>query len=95
MDRSASLKTLVTVMQKWLSATYGGEFQNQGGTFPIGLQDDGSSCGVCVANSMAHAMVDQSLFTHHERDNIRMQCFTTILEYVINGVSAEPCLPGS
>lgn len=62
--------------------------QNVGSTLEIGRQEDITSCGICVVNSIEHHIFGTPLFTHGERDALRVYYFTKTVEFLVNGVSA-------
>ena len=75
-------------LDRWMSVCFSNTFKNCGQVLPIGTQLDGTSCGVCVLNSLEHALLDIRLFTHKHRDDLRVQCFTKIMSLLIDQVSA-------
>jgi hypothetical protein len=72
----------------WTTTSFHGSFKNLGQTLPIGTQQDGTSCGVCVLNTLEHALLDTHLFTHGRWNVLRVQYFTDIVNLLFDRVSA-------
>jgi hypothetical protein len=85
-DRQGELADLYTGMRKWLGLKFGRKFSSSGRKFTIGLQQDGSSCGLCALNAMDHAMLQATLFEHSMRDRIRMDYLVRMVRYVLSEV---------
>lgn len=75
-------------LERWMSILLGRQFKNDGQTLPIGAQQDGVSCGICVLNAFEHALFDVPLFTHSNRNSLRAQYFTEIAKLLLDHVSA-------
>lgn len=52
----------VQLLQVWLKQAFGKRFKNQGNILPHGVQDDGYSCAIITANTIAHAVLDRPLW---------------------------------
>lgn len=89
-DRSESLANLGSALRDWLEQALGAEFEGNGRTLPIGSQDDGSSCGVCVLNAIDHAIFGTALFRPSDRHLVRMNLFTKLAGYLRETVGAPP-----
>jgi len=59
-------------------------FRSTGRTLEIGHQQDGSSCGIYVVNSIEHHMFGTPLFTHDERNTFRVYYFTKTVELMLS-----------
>jgi hypothetical protein len=70
----------------WCFQVFGEQFKDCGEAFAIGEQDDGYSCGICVINAMESAILGTPLFTHEARYRLRVQCFVTIVRYLVEHV---------
>ena len=53
---------LVKLLQVWLKKAFGKKFKNQGNILPHAVQDDGYSCAIITANTIAHAMLGWPLW---------------------------------
>jgi hypothetical protein len=62
-------------------------FKNLGQILPIGTQQDGISCGICVLSALEHALLDVPLFTHDRRNLLRIRYFMDIAELLLDHVS--------
>jgi len=71
---------------KWGWAMFKKHFHSTGQTLEIGRQQDSTSCGICVINSIEHHMLGTPLFTHDERDNFRVYYFTKATEFLLKSV---------
>lgn len=65
---------------------YGFPFRDEGRSLPIGRQDDGYSCGICVINAMEHAVFAAGLFTPAKRHSLRVRYFTEIARHLLGEV---------
>lgn len=52
----------VKLLQDWLKKAFGKKFKNQGNILPHAIQDDGFSCSIIIANTIAHAMLGRPLW---------------------------------
>ena len=52
----------VKLLQVWLKKAFGKKFKNQGNILPHAVQDDGYSCAIITANTIAHAMLGRPLW---------------------------------
>jgi hypothetical protein len=84
---STELQHIRRGLKNWLDATFGAPFKDLGGTFLIGRQKDGHSCGICVVNSIEHAMFGVPLFTDKDRHTLRIQYFVEAVKYLLDNVS--------
>jgi len=78
-------------LDRWMTTCFHSSFRNLGQVLPIGTQKDGISCGVCVLNSLEHALLDARLFTHNRRNILRVQYFTKIMNLLMDHVSDIQC----
>lgn len=85
--RGGALTKFYGTLKKWLTASYRESFTVKGRLFPIGTQEDTNSCGICVANSMAHVMLDDTLFTPERHDIVRMETFVRLVDFLLTKVS--------
>jgi hypothetical protein len=83
----ADLVKLRNGLGKWLTRAFGGAFIDNGQTLSIGQQDDTYSCGICVLNSMEHAVCNVPLYTHADRHTLRVTYFTRLMGYLLRDVS--------
>jgi len=65
----------------WLEAAFGGKFWDEAGNLPIGVQTDGSSCGICVLNAIEHATLGHPLFTMAARHGLWVWYFLAAMQY--------------
>ena len=86
-----TLPDLCTGLEKWLNHLFPGKFSYGGRQLPIGQQDDGSSCGLCVMNAAEHKMLGAPLVTPDRSQHIRVQYFFDILTHVLRDVSRFFC----
>ena len=82
MDRSAALADLESALRGWLEPVLSVEFVSNGRTLPIGSQDDGGSCGVCVLNAIDHVIFGTALFRPGDRHLVRMNLFALLVGYL-------------
>ena len=72
----------VQLLQVWLKQAFGKRFKNQGNILPHAIQDDGYSCAIVTANTIAHAVLERPLWhpaaTITERLNWVMRIATSI-----------------
>jgi hypothetical protein len=90
MDRSAALADLDAALREWLEPALGAEFEGNGRTLPIGSQNDGNSCGVCVLNAIDHAIFGTALFRPGDRHLVRMNLFAMLAGHLRETVGAPP-----
>ena len=69
------LKNYFKDVQIWLGERFGGKFKELGDTLPHGIQDDASSCGICTANTIAHAVLKDSIYQHASRSIYRAKWY--------------------
>ena len=81
------IKKISRGIKRWGLVTFKKSFHGTGRTLEIGRQQDGSSCGICVANSIEHHIFGTSLFTHNERNNLRVYYFKKTVGLLLNDVS--------
>lgn len=74
-------------LDRWTVTNFYHPFKNLGQSLPIGTQQDGISCGVCVLNALEHALLDAPLFTHNQRNLLRVEYFTKIAKLLLDRVS--------
>lgn len=79
-------------LRRWLGLKFERKFASIGARFPIGPQDDGSSCGLCALNAMEHPMLGAKLFEHFKRDRIRMDYFTRMVKHMMVEVGIPPTM---
>ncbi|TFY61180.1 hypothetical protein EVJ58_g4673 [Rhodofomes roseus] len=68
----------ISALQDWLHHDFGGRFRDAGNTMRHGLQEDDSSCGICMINTFAHALFGEELFRHGIRRRLRIQYFNIL-----------------
>ena len=73
-------------LRDWLGRIFDRRFVLQTQAFPIGIQDDGSSCGICVMNAMEHLVFNVELFTHETRFLHRVRYFVELVKYTCDQV---------
>ena len=78
-------------LRRWLRLVDDPSYNSGGPRFPIGRQNDGNSCGICVLNAMDHAMFGADLFTHEGRHLVRMDLFRRIARFLLLRVGSLPC----
>jgi len=64
-----------------------GDFTDLGGVLPIGTQNDGYSCGICVINAMEYAIFDVPLFKATDRFTLRVHYFLELVAFLLDNVS--------
>jgi hypothetical protein len=74
-------------LDHWTRIMFYAPFKNVGEVLPIGIQQDGISCGVCVLNALEHEIFDTRLFTHDHRNVLRVQYFIDIMKLFLDHVS--------
>jgi hypothetical protein len=74
-------------LDHWTNALFHAPFKNIGEVLPIGTQQDGISCGVCVLNALEHEIFVTRLFTHDRRNVLRVQYFMDIMKLLLDHVS--------
>jgi len=79
-------------LENWLGTAFRVPFKDLGGTLPIGRQEDGYSCGVCVINAVEHAMFGVPLFTDKDRHALRVQYFVDAVKYLLENVRILFCI---
>jgi hypothetical protein len=85
----SKLKPLRTRLRAWLGRLFGGTFEDQGNSLPIGLQQDGNSCGICVLNAMEHAVFGVPLFRHEGRLGLHVRYFVAMTKYALGEVGGS------
>lgn len=83
---SADINKISHGIEKWGRVLFKKSFHNTGKTLEIGRQKDSSSCGICVVNSIERCMFGAPLFTHNERNALRVYYFTRAVEFLVDGV---------
>ena len=74
-------------LERWTNSLFYTRFKNAGKVLPIGTQEDGISCGVCVLNALEHEIFDTPLFTHDRRNILRLQYFLDTMKLLLDHVS--------
>ncbi|KAF9779588.1 hypothetical protein BJ322DRAFT_1167867 [Thelephora terrestris] len=106
---NAELQQIRRGLTNWLSVVFGVSFADLGNALPIGQQEDGHSCGICVINAIEHAIFNVPLFTDENRYRLRVQYFVEAVKYLLENVGisvmispapasnsdAEPTNPGT
>lgn len=80
------LDHLLRGLENWLVTAFKVPFKDLGNTFPIGRQEDGHSCGICVINAIEHAMFGVPLFIDKNRYAFRVQYFVKAIKYLLDNV---------
>jgi hypothetical protein len=76
-------------LERWTKNSYHAPFRNIGEVLPIGTQQDGISCGVCMLNALEHTILNTRLFTHDARNVLRVRYFTRIMDLLLDRVSKQ------
>jgi len=84
------LKQIHSGLEKWLKAIFRVHFKDKGQTFEIGKQEDGHSCGICVVNSLEHELFGAALFTHSNRNVLRIHYFMEVTKFLLKEVRTYP-----
>ncbi|TDL15221.1 hypothetical protein BD410DRAFT_809111 [Rickenella mellea] len=71
-------RQMILALQSWFKERFNGSFTCKGDTLTHGRQQDTLSCGVCMQNTIAHALFGDPIFTHRTRRQLRMQNFTEL-----------------
>lgn len=74
-------------LDRWTNTDFHRSFKNLGESLPIGTQQDGISCGICVLNALEHALLNVPLFTHNRRNLLRVEHFAKIAKFLLGHVS--------
>ncbi|KAI0671454.1 hypothetical protein C8Q78DRAFT_1153176 [Trametes maxima] len=74
----ATIGKIVNNLKAWAKTELGIRLENQGNVLARGTQYDGSSCGICTVNAVAHALFEDKLFTQKDRQSLRMTYFVTL-----------------
>ncbi|KAI0363681.1 hypothetical protein BV20DRAFT_957785 [Pilatotrama ljubarskyi] len=62
----------------WAKAELGVKLIDRGNCLPHGIQRDGSSCGVCTINTIAHNIFGDRLFTPEDRYRLQLEYFVVL-----------------
>ena len=73
----------------WTRISFHTPFKNLGRVLPIGTQEDGISCGICVLNALENMIFAGHLFTHDRRNALHVKYFTDIVELLLDPVSVK------
>src|SRR6266498_679155 len=68
-------KEIIKKLQWWLKKWFEKEFSDSGDQLEHGLQDDGISCGIVVANTTAHDIFNDKLWMAEHKAVERVQWF--------------------
>ena len=74
-------------LDRWTKTLFYAPFRNAGESLPIGTQQDGISCGICVLNGLEHEIFGARLFTHDRRNVLRVQYFVDVMKLLLDRVS--------
>ena len=74
-------------LDRWTTTSFYHSFKNLGHSLPIGTQQDGISCGVCIMNALEHMLFNVPLFTHKRRNLLRVEYFMKITKLLLDQVS--------
>lgn len=83
---SKELQQLRRGLENWLTTAFGASFKDLGNLLPIGRQEDGHSCGVCVINATEHAIFGVPLFTDKDRYALHVRYFIKVIGYLLDNV---------
>ena len=78
-------------LENWLGVVFEVPFKDVGNTFPIGRQEDGHSCGICIVNAIESAMFRVPLFTDKDCYALCVQYFVDAVEYLLDNASILFC----
>lgn len=90
-DPSTDVQYVRRGLENWLGVAFGVPFKDLGNAFPIGRQEDGSSCGICVVNAIEHAMFGAPLFMNKDRKALRVRYFVAAVTHLLENVSILLC----
>ncbi|VDB82995.1 unnamed protein product [Peniophora sp. CBMAI 1063] len=73
--------TIVSKVQHWLHGRVDKRYKHksESSTLPQGYQRDGTSCGICVASTVASAILDTPPWSHNMRRSERIRWFLRLL----------------
>jgi hypothetical protein len=74
-------------LDRWTKSQFHAAFKNAGEALPIGTQQDGISCGICVFNALEHEIFNTHLFAHARRNVLRVLYFVDIMKLLLDRVS--------
>lgn len=72
--------TLIAATQKWLHARFKGPFKELGDSLSHGIQADGISSLICSANTIAHGVFGDTLWSADYCSNTRVEWFSTLIQ---------------
>ena len=75
-------------LQLWLKSRFGGLFQ-LGAKLKHGKQNDGHSCGICTANTIAVAVLGEDIWTSKRSAVERVEWFSKLTTRHMNDVSTS------
>jgi hypothetical protein len=75
MKGSGAPTKFITALQTWLKASFGKRFKSFRNSLDHAVQDDGYSCGIITANTMAHAILNRPLCNSNHATEERLKWF--------------------
>lgn len=79
-------------LRRWLNAAFGQTFTIMDGNGICAVQDDPSSCGLCIVNAIDREVWGARFVTHETRDEWQVEYLADIIFHLVDQVSFPVCI---